>query len=174
MTVSLTPRLLLSDSFVDRPDGFCAEALFARDWVRTARDLFFFRSRCCDGRLGSKVFGDSVRAALRSDLRGQAQEFPIFREPQNWFNPGPQKMVCPVPNMIGDSFVNLTNFSWITTPMSGLPLVQWPVERTGWSFLESTVPGLRTASISITVTWRDVQTSRELTEAKLPRWIDTS
>lgn len=48
---------------------------------------------------------------LLSGLRGQAQEFPIFWEPQNWFNPGPQKMVCPVPNMIGDGFVNLTDFS---------------------------------------------------------------
>ena len=46
---------------------------------------------------------------LLSALRGQAQEFPIFGEPENWFNPGPQKMVCPVPNMIGDGFVNLTD-----------------------------------------------------------------
>ena len=64
---------------------------------------------------------------LLSGLRGQAQEFPIFREPQNWFNPGPQKMVCPVPNMIGDGFVNLTdlfiqndtNVGLATVPMAG-------------------------------------------------------
>ena len=64
---------------------------------------------------------------LLSALRGQAQEFPIFGEPENWFNPGPQKMVCPVPNMIGDGFVNLTdlfiqndtNVGLATVPMAG-------------------------------------------------------
>lgn len=62
---------------------------------------------------GSSVVRFAVLCGLilLTGLRGQAQEFPIFGEPQNWFNPGPRKMVCPVPNMIGDGFVNLTDFT---------------------------------------------------------------
>lgn len=48
---------------------------------------------------------------LLSGSTGLAQEFPIFGEPQNWFDSGPPRVVCKVPNMIGDGFVNLTDLT---------------------------------------------------------------
>lgn len=59
-------------------------------------------------------FGLLCGIILLCGLRSDAQEFPVFGEPENWFTSGPPRMADRVPNMMGDGFVNLSDITILT------------------------------------------------------------